>query len=61
MLTLWLLGEVEEAVKYEKSIEEEMRSEQDSSFLQNIYLFNITADPNERNDLSKVSACGPPY
>ena len=27
----------------------------DKSFLQNIFLFNITADPYERNDLSKVS------
>ena len=27
----------------------------DTSLLPNIFLFNITADPYERNDLSKVS------
>ena len=48
-------GEIEKAMAYEEFINKEMMPTNDESLLQNIFLFNITADPYERNDLSKVS------
>ena len=52
---VFILGEVQKAVAYEESVMNEIDSVDDKSLLQNIFLFNITADPYERNDLSKVS------
>ena len=52
---VFILGEVQKAVAYEESVMYETDSVDDKPLLQNIFLFNITADSYERNDLSKVS------
>lgn len=46
--------EIQKTLTTEEVIKKEFHSLSESSFLQNIFLFNITADPYERNDLSKV-------
>ncbi|XP_067932442.1 arylsulfatase I-like [Watersipora subatra] len=43
---------VQETSSYDEAVDR-ISSLNDGSFLQNIFLFNITADPYERNDLSK--------